>query len=83
MVENRRTAEGDLEIREDSNGEELVDCKLYSPARARPTRKNRPSGGRNNYCAPVCLSLSLLLALFAAEKGEGGGGKLIAMPIAT
>jgi len=26
--ENHRAVEGDLEIREDSNGEELTDCKL-------------------------------------------------------
>lgn len=78
--ENHRAAEGDLEIREDSNGEELADCKLYSPA-----RRDCGKIGRADEIIIVRVpspALSLFVRAFSERKGEGRRINR-AMPIAT
>lgn len=65
--ENHQAAESDLEIREDSNGEELADCKLYSPA-----RRDCGKIGRADEIIIVRVPSSVLsLSLCARVQREG------------
>jgi len=58
---------GDLEIREDSNGEELAPIVNYIHPRAATCGKISLVRGRNNYCARAH-------SLLPGEREGGGGG---------